>query len=60
MARSTVDWIARILVVIGALNWGLAIFGVNVVEWLSISWLITLVYALVGISGLYELYKLFK
>ena len=58
---NTIDWIARILVIIGALNWGLASFSlVNLVTYLSISWLITLVYALVGLSGIWELIKLFK
>lgn len=57
---SNVDWVAYVLVVIGALNWGLAVFGVNVVAWLSIGWLITLVYALVGLSGLWMIYKAFK
>jgi len=58
---NTVDWIARILVIIGALNWGLASFSsVNVVAYLSVSWLITLVYALVGLSGIWEIVKLFQ
>ena len=57
---NTVDWIARVLVIVGALNWGLAIFDINAVSYLSISWLITLVYALVGLSGLWEVYKLVK
>ena len=57
---NTVDWIARVLVVIGALNWGLAIWDVNVVALLSVGWLVTLVYALVGLSGVWELVKLFK
>ena len=52
---NTIDWIARILVIIGALNWGLAIFDVNVVALLSVGWLMTLVYALVGLSGIWEL-----
>ena len=57
---SAVCWISRILVIIGALNWGLAIWDINLVSYLSISWLITLVYALIGLSGIYELIKLFK
>jgi uncharacterized membrane protein YuzA (DUF378 family) len=57
---NTVDWIARILVIIGALNWGLAIFDINVVSYLSVSWLMTLVYALVGLSGIWEIVKLAK
>ncbi len=57
---NAIDWIARILVIIGALNWGLAIFSINLVAYLSISWLITTVYALIGLSGIWELIKLFK
>jgi uncharacterized protein len=54
--------IARILVVIGALNWGLFAIGpaFELVQYLSVGWLITLVYALVGLAGLYELIMLFK
>ena len=57
---NTIDWIARVLVIIGALNWGLAIWGVNVVEVLSIGWLITLVYALVGLAGIWEIVALYN
>lgn len=60
MARGTIDWIAYILVVIGALNWGLAIWNINLVALLQVSWLINAVYALVGLSGLWMLYKAFK
>jgi uncharacterized membrane protein YuzA (DUF378 family) len=58
----TLGMIARILVVIGALNWGLVAIGPNfeLVQYLQLPWLITLVYALVGLSGLYELVMLFK
>ena len=56
---SGVDWVATVLVIVGAVNWGLAIWGVNLVEFLSVSWLIKLVYALVGLSGLWLIYKLF-
>jgi uncharacterized protein len=58
---NTIDWVARILVIVGAINWGLASFStVNLVAYLSVSWLITLVYALVGLAGVWELIKLFK
>jgi uncharacterized membrane protein YuzA (DUF378 family) len=54
--------IARVLVVIGALNWGLVAISpqAELVQYLALPWLITLVYALVGLSGLYELIMLFK
>ncbi|MBU2496454.1 MAG: DUF378 domain-containing protein [Nanoarchaeota archaeon] len=62
--KNWLDWTAWILVIIGAINWGLyglspsydlvnLIFG-------SISWLATLVYILVGLAGLYMLYYIFK
>lgn len=57
-----IDWIARILVIIGAINWGL--YAINpsaeLVQYLSIGWLITVVYALVGLAGLWELIRVFK
>jgi len=58
---STIDWIARILVIIGALNWGLAVFNVNLVSVLLGSGaLAMIVYALVGIAGIWEIVKLVK
>jgi len=54
--------ISKILVVIGALNWGLFAISpsVELVQYLQVALLITTVYALVGIAGLYELFKLLK
>ena len=63
MAKMTaLDWIARILVVIGALNWGLGIWDINLVTLVfSAGTILTkIVYALVGLSGVWELVKLFK
>ena len=59
MAKSdmgTIDWIARILVIIGALNWGLIALNVN----LFIGTLGTVIFALVGLAGIWELIKLFR
>jgi len=57
----TIDWIARILLIIGGINWGLAIFDINLVPLIfRIDLLITIVYALVGLSGIWELIALFK
>ena len=55
---NAVDWIARILVIIGALNWGLAIWGINLVG--NFGTLTTIIYALVGLSGVWEIVRLFK
>ena len=55
---SAIDWIARVLVIIGALNWGLAIFDINLVG--SFGMVTTIIYALVGLSGIWEIISLFK
>jgi len=57
---NTVDWIAYVLVVVGALNWGLAIFDENLVATvLGVGIAAKLVYALVALSGLWMIYKVF-
>ena len=50
------DFISLLLVIIGAINWGLiGIFSFDLVAFLfgDMSWLSRIVYILVGISGLY-------
>jgi len=49
---------AFVLVIVGAINWGLTAFGWNVVNMIlgSVSWLENLVYILVGLSGLYLIF----
>lgn len=60
--RKPLDWVARILVIVGALNWGLAIWDLNLVTAIfSAGTILTqIVYALVGLAGIWELIKLFK
>ena len=56
---STLGWITFLLVVIGGLNWGLVgFFGFNLVESIFGSWpmLVKVIYALVGLAALYELF----
>jgi len=58
---SVIDWLSRILVIIGGLNWGLiAISRFNLVE--SIFGIDTMasrfVYGLVGLAALYQLIRL--
>jgi len=56
MKMNTIDWIAFILVIIGALNWGLVgIFDFNLVTTIfgDTTTLTRIVYILVGVSGLY-------
>lgn len=53
--------LSKWLVVIGALNWGLVgLMNFNLVTFLvgSWPWLVTLVYALVGLSGLWGAYSM--
>jgi uncharacterized protein len=59
---STIDWIAMVLVIIGALNWGLLAIDprAELIQYLSNEILIRVVYGLVGLSGLWALYTLFK
>ncbi|MGL4848146.1 MAG: DUF378 domain-containing protein [Clostridium sp.] len=51
------DIIALVLIIVGALNWGLIGFlGFNLVEFLfGVGIIATIVYVLVGISGLYSI-----
>lgn len=62
MNLNAVDWIAYVLVVIGAINWALFAFNVNLVSLLSfgLNWLEMTVYILVGLSGLWMLYLITK
>ena len=57
------EWLSYILVVVGAISWGL----IGLVEWDllgavfgTVPWLLQLVYVLIGLSGLWMLYKLFN
>ncbi len=64
MQKSVLDWVVYVLVIVGALNWGLMAINMdwNVVEMLvgSISYASQIVYGLVGLAGLYMIYMLFK
>lgn len=56
-----IDWVAYVLVVVGALNWGLiGAFRIDLVQATlgGSPTLVQLVYILVGLSGLYTLYKM--
>ncbi len=65
------DWTSLALVIIGALNWGLVGLGMvltgdpaawNLVNLIfgSVEWLEALIYLLVGLAGVYELYFAWK
>lgn len=57
---NTLTKVAIVLANVGAINWGLVAISpkAELIQYLQVSWLITLVYALVGISGVYCLAKL--
>ena len=51
------DWLALILVIIGALNWGLVgFFNVNLITTLFGSSLGRVIYSIVGLTGLYTIF----
>ncbi|MCL2618295.1 MAG: DUF378 domain-containing protein [Defluviitaleaceae bacterium] len=59
MRSKTLDWIALTLIVIGAINWGLIGFFqfdlISMVFGGTGGWFARLIYALVGLAGLYSL-----
>ena len=61
MAKGILEVIASILLIIGGLNWALYAFNYNLVEIIfGTGILATIVYILVGLSALVEIYSLFK
>jgi len=58
--KKNLDWVAWVLVILGALNWGfIGVAGLNVVESIlgTTGTLVQFTYILVGLGGLYELWK---
>jgi len=51
-----VHMVAFILLVIGGLNWGLAIWGKDIATWGLSTGVVNVVYALVALSALYEIF----
>ena len=61
MKMKEIDWVAYVLTTVGALNWGfVGAFRLNLVDTVlgTSPALVQLVYILVGLSGLYWLYKM--
>ncbi len=59
MKMNTVDWVAWVLVLVGAINWGLVgLAQINLVDSVFGAWpmVVQIVYVLVGLSGLYFIY----
>jgi uncharacterized membrane protein YuzA (DUF378 family) len=57
------DWLAMVIMIIGALNWGLVgVFNFNIVEYIfGIGAVATkIVYIVVGLAALYGIAMLFK
>ncbi|MFW5705223.1 MAG: DUF378 domain-containing protein [Nanoarchaeota archaeon] len=54
---NALDKTALVLVIIGAINWGLVAFGINLVPIISFGSEVvaSIIYLLVGISGLYAI-----
>ena len=55
------DWVVLVLVIIGAINWGLVgLFNFDLVAGIfgSMTWLSKIIYDLVGLSGLYLIFML--
>ena len=61
MGQGVINWIALVLVLIGTVNWGLyGLFsGFDLVDVVfgSISWLATIIYILVALSGIWVFIK---
>lgn len=60
MARSAVEWIVYVLVIVGAVNWGLAAWWQDLVAMLlgAGTMAAKVVYSLVALAGLYLIYML--
>ncbi len=62
MDNSTLAWVARILVLIGGLNWGfVGLFGIDVVaSILGTGLLARLIYIIIGVAAGYLCYLLYQ
>ncbi len=61
MKMKELDWVANIFVTFGALNWGLVgAFKLDLVTTIlgTSPALVQLLYVLIGLAGLYQLYKM--
>lgn len=61
MKMKEIDWVAYVLVTVGAMNWGLVgAFRLDLVQTIlgTSPALVQLTYILIGLSGLYWLYKM--
>jgi len=59
----TATLVSLLLTIIGAINWGLTVFGFDLVEWLgtnTVEGLATVIYSAVGVAGLFLLFTLYE
>ena len=58
---TVLDWVASVLIIIGALNWGVVgLFDVDPIRAIFGSPFARVIFTLVGLSGLYMIYTLTK
>ncbi len=59
---SSLDWVSYVLIIVGALNWGLVALNFNLVDYIfgTGSTLSTIIYALVGLSAIYSIFSMKK
>jgi hypothetical protein len=63
MKMNALDWIAFVLLAVGGINWGLVgIFNFDLVATIfgAMSMISRVIYVLVGISALYQIYAVLK
>ncbi len=54
---SVLDWIAIVLIIVGAINWGLVgLFGFNLIYAIFGTVLSRIIFVIVGISGVYAIF----
>jgi len=54
------DKTALVLAAIGAIDWGLNALNFEIIHYFSVSWLISAIYIIIVICGIYALIKAFQ
>jgi uncharacterized membrane protein YuzA (DUF378 family) len=61
MKNDGLEMTVMILLIVGAINWGLMIWGWDLVSLIfRVSWLINIIYAVVALAGIYKLVMMFQ
>lgn len=61
MKCSAIDWIALILLIVGAINWGLVgLFDFNLIHTIFGNLVSRIIFVIVGLAGLWTIYYLIK